>query len=373
MKVCYLTNIPSPYRVDYFNELGKYCELTVFFEKRRSNERNVEWGHDEFKTFKGVFLDGISVATDAAFSLKGIAAVKKNKYDIVISTNYHTPTGILQIVKMKLLNIPYFIEADGGVDGTGNGVKEKLKRKILEGAKLYFSTSEACDKYFLTYGANKEQLRRYPFTSIHRCELVKSIVTKEQKNTLRDELGIAEEKVILSVGRFSYQNGYGKGFDTLVRVCEALPKEFGVYIVGDEPTKEFIELKKSKNLTNLHYVSFKIKNEVMRYFQAADISVLLSRGEAWGLVINESMSNSTPVIATRSCIAGLELIKHGENGYLVDVDDDVTIKKFLMGFFSDNEKRCSMQKACLRTAQEYTIQAMAEKHIEIFKDYYQNG
>lgn len=77
MKVCYLTNIPSPYRVDYFNELGKYCELTVFFEKRRSNERNVEWGHDEFKTFKGVFLDGISVATDAAFSLKGIAAVKK--------------------------------------------------------------------------------------------------------------------------------------------------------------------------------------------------------------------------------------------------------------------------------------------------------
>ena len=41
MKVCYLTNIPSPYRVDYFNELGKYCELTVFFEKRRSNEINV--------------------------------------------------------------------------------------------------------------------------------------------------------------------------------------------------------------------------------------------------------------------------------------------------------------------------------------------
>ena len=112
---------------------------------------------------------------------------------------------------MKLLNIPYFIEADGGVAGTGNGVKEKLKRKILEGAKLYFSTSEACDKYFLTYGANKEQLRRYPFTSIHRCELVKSIVTKEQKNTLRDELGIAEEKVILSVGRFLIKMGMEKG------------------------------------------------------------------------------------------------------------------------------------------------------------------
>lgn len=41
MKILFLTNVPSPYRVAFFNELGKHCELTVLFEKRlRMNEMN---------------------------------------------------------------------------------------------------------------------------------------------------------------------------------------------------------------------------------------------------------------------------------------------------------------------------------------------
>lgn len=35
-----LTNIPSPYRVKFFNELGTKCDLTVVFEKRSSSERD---------------------------------------------------------------------------------------------------------------------------------------------------------------------------------------------------------------------------------------------------------------------------------------------------------------------------------------------
>lgn len=43
MKVLYITNIPSPYKVDYYNELGKYCELTALFEAETSTERSEEW------------------------------------------------------------------------------------------------------------------------------------------------------------------------------------------------------------------------------------------------------------------------------------------------------------------------------------------
>lgn len=43
MKVLYITNIPSPYKVDFYNELGKYCELTALFETDASTERSEEW------------------------------------------------------------------------------------------------------------------------------------------------------------------------------------------------------------------------------------------------------------------------------------------------------------------------------------------
>ena len=46
MKVLFMANIPSPYRVDFFNELGKYCDLTVTFEGRTATDR-YEWYQDK--------------------------------------------------------------------------------------------------------------------------------------------------------------------------------------------------------------------------------------------------------------------------------------------------------------------------------------
>ena len=43
MKILFLTNIPSPYRVDFFNELGKLCDLTVLFEKQIAQDREKQW------------------------------------------------------------------------------------------------------------------------------------------------------------------------------------------------------------------------------------------------------------------------------------------------------------------------------------------
>ena len=43
MKVLFLTNMPTPYRVDFCNCLSKYCQLTVFFEGKRTNRRKYNW------------------------------------------------------------------------------------------------------------------------------------------------------------------------------------------------------------------------------------------------------------------------------------------------------------------------------------------
>ena len=43
MKVLFYSNIPSPYRVDFYNELGKKCDLSVLFELQDSTERDENW------------------------------------------------------------------------------------------------------------------------------------------------------------------------------------------------------------------------------------------------------------------------------------------------------------------------------------------
>ncbi|WP_041077414.1 hypothetical protein [Thermotoga caldifontis] len=56
MKVLFLTNIPSPYRVDFFEELGKYVDLTVLFERLHAKDRERDWHKLAFKNFRADFL-----------------------------------------------------------------------------------------------------------------------------------------------------------------------------------------------------------------------------------------------------------------------------------------------------------------------------
>ena len=43
MNVLYLTNLPAPYRVDFFNELGKEVNLTVLYERQTAGDRDARW------------------------------------------------------------------------------------------------------------------------------------------------------------------------------------------------------------------------------------------------------------------------------------------------------------------------------------------
>ena len=43
IKVLFVTNLPSPYRVEFFNELGKHVELTVIYERHSASDRDSKW------------------------------------------------------------------------------------------------------------------------------------------------------------------------------------------------------------------------------------------------------------------------------------------------------------------------------------------
>ena len=372
MNVLWLTNIPSPYRVDFFNELGKYCELTVVSEKRHSDERNDAWDKYTIKNFNAVFLKGISVSTDSAICPGIITVLKEKKYHHIVVTNFSSPTGILAVLYMKTRNIPYLIESDGGKAKSGKGLKEKLKIRILKDAALYFSTGMTHDAYYLAYGAENARIRKYPFTSLHENDLFFSAASDGEKQRLRRKLNIQEKKVILSVGRFSYLGGYGKGYDILLKTAKQLGDAYGWYIVGGVPTEEFKRLTDEMGIKNFYYVDFLDKESLKDYYRAADIFVLMSIGEAWGLVVNEAMSCGLPVITTDKCVAGLELVENGVNGYIVPVGDDKELQNAIKKVFENNTDG-HMNEASIERIKPYTIENMAKIHMRVFTENMQNG
>lgn len=364
MKLLFITNVPSPYRVDFFNELGKFCDLTVTFEKQTSDERDASWKKYEFKNFTGVFLKGKSINTDTAICPDIIRYVGDRSFDNIICSNFSSPTGMIAIEYMRLNRIPYCLECDGGLAKNGKGFKERIKHHFISGAWRYFSTSSEGDRYYMAYGAKQERIVRYPFSSLRDRDILSAPPSLDEKRLLKEKLGIKETNMILAVGQFIPR----KGFDVLMNAAALLPEDTGIYFVGGVPIDAYIQQKEELGLHGVHFEGYKSKEELKLYYQAANIFVLPTREDIWGLVINEAMANALPVVSTDRCIAALELICDGVNGYIVPTEDRGALADRIKDLLNDPVLLQQCAEANLEKIKWYTIEKMARRHIEVLED-----
>ncbi len=364
MKVLVLSNVPSPYFVDFMNELGKFCDLTVVFEKKMSTIRDKSWLNFRFINFKGVILKGIPTGAANAFSPGVRKFLKKGMFDQIIVTNMCTPTGMYAVSILKRRKIPYMLQSEGGIAKDGKGWKERLKKHIMRGAAGYLSTTKLGAEYFLQYGATKDKLHKFIFPSLYDREVLSRPVGAGEKAALRRELGMKEKKIVLSVGRFVPI----KGFDVLLKAAKGFSEDVGFYFVGGEPTEEYLELQRKLDLKNVHFEGFQNKEGILRYYRAADLFVLPTRNDTWGLVINEAMAQGLPVVTTTRCVAGTEFVQDGETGYLVPPDDVQALRNAMDKILSDDALLEKMSENSLKKAQGYTFEKAAARHMEILNE-----
>lgn len=359
MKVLFLTNIPSPYRVDFFNELGKYCDLTVLFETNSARNRDVSWLNETIVGFRAVFMKGIRTGEAEALCPETIGFLSKKKYDVIVVGMYSSPTGMLAIEYMRWKKIPFVLSSDGGMIKADKGFKHWVKAHFIGSASAWLSTGNKTTEYLSYYGAKESKVYQYPFTSVLEKDILPKPVSQEDKNRLRKKLKMKEKKIVLSVGQFIYR----KGYDVLLEKCKGLDHSIGVYIVGGKATNEYIQIKEKNNLTNVHFIDFIKKEKLKEYYCAADLFVLPTREDIWGLVINEAMSFALPIITTDRCVAGVEMINSKENGLIIPIDSEwgEHIEKMLA---SDNLNEMAM--SCLSKASEYSIENMAKVHMDAF-------
>lgn len=368
-KVLFITNYPSPYRVDFWNLLGQSVDLTVSFTSSPKDQthRSSKWFNLNYDHFRPVFLEnkrrffGKTIFTD-------IVPLIKEGWNCIILGGYSSFTAMYAIEYMRLHRISFWLEADGGLISKDSLLIYLVKKHFVSAASWWFSSGKTTSEYFKHYGADEDKIFEYPFTSLTEEDLRQAeIKSRSDKKSMRKKLNIAEDKVVLSVGRFSYNRGYGKGYDVLLRSAESFDKSIGVYIVGDEPTEEFVNWKQEKQLTNVHFVGFKTKTELAEYYIAADVLAMPTRGDVWGLVVNEALSYGLPVVSSDKCVAALDFIKNEYNGYIVPVEDSDAltegISKVLAGDYD------SMSSAALQSVRDYTIENMAKRHLEVIEQF----
>ena len=356
-KILIVFNHPAPYKVRLFNELSKHFDLHVIFERDSASDRNKKFYFEENFNFPTHKIKGIKVGRENLLSFGVKKHLKTNRYDLVIMNGYSQIPEMNAISYLKKKNIPYVLYINGGTIKKDGILKSKLKRKYISGAKAYFSPDEESNKYLIHYGANKDCILNYPYSTIYESEIVSSPADKSE---LRKELGINFDKVFVSSGQLIKR----KNYLSLVQEWQKFPGNYGVFLIGDGNQRRKIErFIAEKKLSNVKLTGFLTRKEMFDYFRAADAFLFPSKEDIYGHVINEALSQGLPFISTNKVNSAVKLIKNGENGYLLDKLEGENLKHAI-----EETLNLSVFSKCIAVAKQNTIEKMADEHVKIINE-----
>lgn len=193
-------------------------------------------------------------------------------------------------------------------------------------------------------------------------------VSDEEKSALRSELGFTEnQKLILCVGELLPNKNHKMAISAIKKLVSDFP-DVVLLIAGNGPEKENLEnhitnLGLQNNVILLGYCTY-----LEKYQRIVSLSVSCSKREGLPLNIVEAMLSENPVVATTNR-GHCELIKSGETGYIVAVDDVDAMAEHIRELLSDEDKRMEMSRKAKEFALQYSFTSVKR---ELEKIYFNN-
>lgn len=359
-KVAIVTNIPSPYRIPLFEKIAEHPAINLFVYFTAMTDKNRKWVMRLSDKFRYKVLPGFTLRYHGKdllsyhINLSIIKELIRNDYDIVIAGGYASFATQISFFISKLRNIPSILWSGGTIN------EPSLLRKIsLPLAKFIVKHAEACiaygtraREYLISLAASPEKVFIAYNTVdtdffMQRCSQLKS-----KKDELKNKMGIKNKITVLYIGQLIERKNVKYLLKAYSKLKDGL--DVALLIVGDGDQKnELKDLCIKDNINDVFFVAFKQKEELPQYYAMSDLFVLPSVQEVWGLVLNEAMASGLPVITTNKVGASVDLIKNGENGYVVEPSNTEQLYEAMKKILSDPKIRESMGKRSQEIIEEH--------------------
>ncbi|OGM31322.1 hypothetical protein A2803_03970 [Candidatus Woesebacteria bacterium RIFCSPHIGHO2_01_FULL_44_21] len=178
------------------------------------------------------------------------------------------------------------------------------------------------------------------------------------KDKAKKSIGWDERFSVLFVGRFVKE----KGIAELLSALKYLKENIIVYIVGDGPLKEMVQLAVEKN-SNATYLGRVDNNKMPVYYSASDVVVVPSYEETLGRVGMEALACGTPVVATNK--GGIGEVVNAEVGILFSLSPK-NIANAINKLYTNKKLYQRMQSH----SREHVLKSYSPNNVEVFiKEY----
>ena len=131
-------------------------------------------------------------------------------------------------------------------------------------------------------------------------------------------------------------------------------------VVGDGPLRAECEALVSSGRIPVRFAGFLNQSEIAKAYIAADMLVLPSEGETWGLVVNEAMCCGRPCIVSDQVGCGPDLVQPGQTGAVFPWGDVDALAKLMVAFAGDEKLVQEMGVRCRQLMRDCSVQTAVD-------------
>ncbi len=342
-RIAFIHEEVDTYRIPFFENLNRSRDIkpTVFYCEKahplRGGNLNLGKSAQFSETLPGYRVKIPFFKREMKCNPRIWKKLSEGNFDYIALGGYYNITMPLAILWALIHSVPYTIISESHLLNPRSVWKSLLKRLLLpfiiKHADFLMPLGKFQAEYLIHYGAKAKDIYYFPNTSDIDFFTDKSNKYRKKKNEVKQELGIKSKYIVLYVGRLSEE----KGLPTLLKAFKEIKSSYDditLVIIGEGQLRGALKnLTSKKEIDNVRFEGFVENKDLPRYYAIADIFVLPSRNEPWGVVVTEAMACSLPLILSDKVGSRGDLLREGKNGFCFNNDNSRQlashIKRFL--------------------------------------------
>lgn len=365
LSVAFLTVMPSPYMQDLFGALEKDGRIRPRVLYMEMTAPDTHWGNVELPDYATILpgkwyncLGGRVHANPTVIrNLRAAAA------DLYVVSGYSAITSQMAMYWLRMSGRPWIFW--GEIPGM------RSSRRSL-GWLRWLAQRPAVKWPDAIAGMGSNAVQAYRRLTDARC----SVENIPYHCDLSEYLNLSRQAIphdgkrleFLYCGQLIERKGVDLLIEAFTRVATEYP-DVGLTLVGEGPLRSHLLSQIPEHVrSRVHFAGFHAPHELPALFGKADVFVLPSRHDGWGVVVNQAIAAGLPVICTSAVGAAADLVRHGENGFVVPPGDAERLAQALKGLACDRELAAAFGQRSRAMANDWSLERGVERWISICHD-----
>jgi glycosyltransferase involved in cell wall biosynthesis len=352
-------------------------QIKVFFCHRATPEQQAsagfgvpfEWDAPLLEGYEYEFLKNVaahpSTSSFTGLDVPGIAeSLRKGTFDAVLVNGWNHKAAWQTIWASKQLGLPVLTRGDSHLHTPRSGLKNMVKKMaypwMLRAFDGFLDAGQWSRDYYLHYGARRDRIFHVPHVIDEASFLPQAESLRSERYSIRRGWGLPGYAIVfLFVGKFI-------ALKNPMIFLRNLKSAFGEerliagLMVGDGPLRRECETFASHAGLPAVFAGFLNQSKLVNAYVAADVLVVPSEHETWGMVVNEAMWSGLPCIVSDQVGCGPDLVAAQGTGEVFPLHDEAALAAAMVYFARNPELRFACGARARALIQSYSIASAVE-------------